>query len=163
MFVISDHYSPISIPPTTMSSYTSYSPLETRQIGKELARTLTGGDIIILKGELGAGKTAFTKGIAEGLGVTNEVKSPTFTLMSVYHVPNHETIKEMVHVDTYRLNTFEEILEIGIEEYLGRQDTLMIIEWPEKVDRLLENKKIIIVAIKQENETERTITIETRW
>ena len=146
-----------------MSAYTSYSTHETRTIGKELARTLTGGDIIILKGELGAGKTAFTKGIAEGLGVKNEVTSPTFTLMSVYQVPNHETIKEMVHVDTYRLNTFEEILEIGIEEYLGKQDTLMIIEWPEKVDKLLDNKKLIVVAIKQENETERTITIETRW
>lgn len=143
-----------------MSTYTSHSAHETKAIGKELARTLVGGDIVILKGELGAGKTAFTIGIAEGLGIKKEVTSPTFTLMSFYPVENHETIKKLVHVDTYRLETYEELLEIGIEDYLGKSDTLTIIEWPEKVDKLLENKKIIIVILEAGVTTERKITIE---
>lgn len=143
-----------------MSTHISHSAHETKAIGKELARTLVGGDIIILKGELGAGKTAFTKGIAEGLEVEKEVTSPTFTLMSVYLV-KHETIKELVHVDTYRLETYEELLEIGIEEYLGKPDTVTIIEWPEKVEKLLENRKMIVVTLKAGTTTERTITIET--
>ncbi len=142
-----------------MSTHISHSAHETKEIGKELARTLTGGDIIILKGELGAGKTAFTKGIAEGLGIEKEVMSPTFTLMSVYPV-DHDTIKELVHVDTYRLETYEELLEIGIEDYLGKLDTLTIIEWPEKVDKLLENRKLTVVTLTAGTTTERTITIE---
>ncbi len=143
-----------------MSTHISHSAHETKEIGKELARTLEGGDIIILKGELGAGKTAFTKGIAEGLGIEKEVMSPTFTLMSVYPV-DHETIKELVHVDTYRLETYKDLIEIGIEEYLGRPDTLTIIEWPEKVEKLLENKKLIVVTLTAGTTTERKITIET--
>ena len=139
----------------------SHSAHETKEIGKELARTLSGGDIVILKGQLGAGKTAFTKGIAEGLNIEKEVTSPTFTLMSVYQVHNHDTIKELVHVDTYRLETYEELLEIGIEEYLGKPDTLTIIEWPEKVDKLLENKKMTVVTLVAGTTTERKITIET--
>lgn len=144
-----------------MSTYISHSAQETKQIGKELARTLSGGDIVILKGQLGAGKTAFSKGIAEGLNIKKEVTSPTFTLMSVYTVENHETIKELIHVDTYRLETYEELLEIGIEDYLGKPDTVTIIEWPEKVDKLLENKKMTLVTLTAGTTTERTITIET--
>jgi len=139
----------------------SHSAHETKEIGKELARTLSGGDIVILKGQLGAGKTAFTKGIAEGLNIEKEVTSPTFTLMSVYQVPNHDTIKELIHVDTYRLETYEELLEIGIEDYLGKPDTLTIIEWPEKVDKLLENKKMTVVTLVAGATTERKISIET--
>ncbi len=143
-----------------MTELNSHSAHETREIGKELARTLTGGDIIILKGDLGAGKTALTKGIAEGLHIEKEVTSPTFTLMSVYQVPNHETIKELVHVDTYRIETYEELLEIGIEDYLEKLDTLTIIEWPEKVDKLLLDRQMIIVSIEHGNATERIIRIE---
>ncbi len=143
-----------------MSAHISHSAHETKNIGKDLARTLAGGDIVILKGQLGAGKTAFTKGIAEGLGIEKEVTSPTFTLMSVYPVKNHETIKELVHVDTYRVETYEELLEIGIEEYLGKTDSLTIIEWPEKVDKILKDKKIIIVTLTAGTTTERTIVIE---
>ncbi len=143
-----------------MQTHISHSTLETRTIAKDLVRTLHGGDILILKGPLGAGKTAFSKGIAEGLSITKEVTSPTFTLMNVYPVDNHETIKELVHVDTYRLETYEELLEIGIEEYLGRPDTITIIEWPEKVERLLENRKVTLVTFTPGPMTERTITIE---
>lgn len=146
-----------------MPTHLSHSTHETRDIGKELARTLVGGDIVVLKGELGAGKTAFTKGIAEGLKIAKEVTSPTFTLMSVYPIENHATIKELVHVDTYRLETYEELLEIGIEEYLGKPNILTIIEWPEKVDKLLENKKMIIVTLEAGATTERKITIETTY
>lgn len=143
-----------------MPTYITHSTHETRAIGKDLAKILQGGDILILKGPLGAGKTAFTKGIAEGLGITKEVTSPTFTIMSVYEVPGHDTIKEFVHVDTYRVESYEELLEIGFDEYLGKQDTITIIEWPEKVEKLLEHKKMTLVTFVQGPMTERTITIE---
>ncbi len=143
-----------------MPTYITHSTHETRAIGKDLAKILQGGDILILKGPLGAGKTAFTKGIAEGLGITKEVTSPTFTIMSVYEVPGHDTIKEFVHVDTYRVESYEELLEIGFDEYLGKQDTITIIEWPEKVEKLLENRKLVVITFAAGTTTERTITIE---
>ncbi len=143
-----------------MQTHITHSTLETRTIAKDLVKTLHGGDILILKGPLGAGKTAFTKGIAEGLGITKEVTSPTFTLMSVYEVPGHGTIKEFVHVDTYRVESYEELLEIGFDEYLGRPDTVTVIEWPEKVEKLLENKKVTLITFTAGPTTERTITIK---
>lgn len=102
-------------------------------IAGELAHELAGGDVVLLSGELGAGKTTFTKALATALGVQTTVTSPTFTLMNVYPVSGHPTIHELVHVDTYRIERSEELEEIGLAEYLGRPDTLCVIEWPEKI------------------------------
>ncbi len=140
--------------------YLSSSNDETLEIGKQIASTLQGGDIVLLYGELGAGKTTLTKGIANGFGITEDITSPTFTLMNIYPVQNNPAgIQTLVHIDTYRLENAQELLDIGVEDYLGNPDTVMIIEWPEKIESLVKNKKIISVYLNHvENET-RKITI----
>ncbi|MBI2037667.1 MAG: tRNA (adenosine(37)-N6)-threonylcarbamoyltransferase complex ATPase subunit type 1 TsaE [Candidatus Magasanikbacteria bacterium] len=139
---------------------------ETAAFGKELTAKLTGGTIVLLSGDLGAGKTALTKGIAKGFGIKNEITSPTFTLMNVYQI-NKKTsqIKTLVHIDTYRLKDEKELIEIGAEDYLGKDNTVCIIEWPEKISKLLQNtnvkkNKIISISIEhQPNSNQRKISL----
>ena len=94
-------------------------------VGEKLAARLQPGDVILLLGDLGAGKSELTRGIARGLGVTDTVTSPTFTILNVYEsgkVP-------LYHFDWYRLNGTEELYEMGLDEYLGG-DGIAVIEWP---------------------------------
>jgi tRNA threonylcarbamoyladenosine biosynthesis protein TsaE len=114
------------------------SPKETFEYGKKLAAKLNGGDILLLSGELGAGKTSLIKGAAKGLDIKQEITSPTFTLMNIYEIGNKKLeIKKLIHIDTYRLKDEKELLEIGVEDYLGKPDTVCVIEWPEKISNLL--------------------------
>jgi len=117
--------------------------------GRELASSLNGGDILLLEGDLGAGKTTLTKGIAQGLGISDDIVSPTFTLMNMYDVRNSKDtkLKKMIHIDTYRLEDEDQLLEIGVEDYMGQVDTIMIIEWPEKLKTLLHGKKVTRIVI----------------
>lgn len=145
-----------------MSIIKTKSNLETINLGEKIASNFNGGDIILLKGELGSGKTTLVKGIAKFLKINpNDITSPTFTLMNVYPVTDNTNIKSMVHIDTYRLDDEKELLDIGIEDYLGKPDTICLIEWPEKINKLLENKKTIKIMIENENETDRNITIQS--
>jgi tRNA threonylcarbamoyladenosine biosynthesis protein TsaE len=109
---------------------TTHSPFETAELGRKLAGRLEPGSVLLLIGDLGAGKTAFVRGLAEGLGIPPEdVSSPTFTLIQEYRggrVP-------LIHVDLYRLNDAREIEELGLEE-LGLTSVLAI-EWAEKLPR----------------------------
>jgi tRNA threonylcarbamoyladenosine biosynthesis protein TsaE len=105
---------------------------ETLRFGERLGRELQRGDVVALFGDLGAGKTALVKGIARGLGITQEVTSPTFTLVHEYaggRLP-------LFHVDLYRLNNLEQALAIGIEEYWNGPGVTAI-EWSEKIESLL--------------------------
>ncbi len=122
--------------------------------GTELAKDFKGEDIVLLHGDLGAGKTTITKGIAKGLGIDNTIVSPTFSIMNIYHVstkaPKHNStqkINTLMHIDTYRLEHEDDLIEIGVEDYLGRPDTITIIEWPEKIEDLLKDKKVINITI----------------
>lgn len=138
------------------------SPQETFAYGKKLAAKLKDGDILLLSGELGAGKTALVKGIAKGLGVKQKIISPTFALMNVYNIKTlkQRNIKIFVHIDTYRLKDRKELIEIGAEDYLGKPDTICAIEWPEKIPNLLKNKKTISVFLEHGNQpNERKIKI----
>ncbi len=131
---------------------------ETKQFGMELAQKLHGGDVLCLYGELGAGKTALTKGLAFGLGITAEITSPTFTLMNIYEINNKQlVISKLVHIDTYRLKDEEDLLDIGVEDYLGAPDTVCVVEWPEKIEGLLVGKKIIKIEIEHSGDNERKI------
>src|SRR5262245_22174129 len=109
-------------------TYITNSESETAGVGRDLAATLTRGSVVLLKGELGAGKTAFVRGLAEGLGVDpDEVSSPTFTLIQEYRggrVP-------LFHVDLYRLNDPREVDDLGLEEMA--LEGILAIEWPEKL------------------------------
>lgn len=109
---------------------TTRSEEETSAVGRELAATLSAGDIVLLYGDLGAGKTAFVRGLAEGLGVSrDEVSSPTFTLVQEYRGGR----LPLFHVDLYRLNDPREIDDLGLEEIAA--DGVLAIEWAEKIPR----------------------------
>ena len=110
----------------------SHSPTETFDYGRQLASELRPGNILALTGELGAGKTCLVKGIAAGLGIAQDVTSPTFTLIHEYRGGR----LPLYHVDLYRLDTIADAVGIGIEEYLP-SDGVTVIEWAEKIEPLL--------------------------
>lgn len=103
----------------------THSPSETRALGQRLARLLRPGDVLLLYGDLGAGKSELTRGIARGLGVTGPVASPSFTILNVYD----EGRIPLYHFDWYRLHGAEELYEMGMDEYLGG-DGVAVVEWP---------------------------------
>jgi tRNA threonylcarbamoyladenosine biosynthesis protein TsaE len=105
---------------------------ETIAFGEQFASELRAGDVIALRGELGAGKTCLVKGIARGLGIAQEVTSPTFTLIHEYRGGR----LPLYHVDLYRLDGVEAAVGIGIEEYLGGNG-VTVVEWAEKIESLL--------------------------
>jgi len=137
------------------------SPKETEEVGKNLVKELKGGDIVLLNGDLGAGKSTFVKGIAMGLKIKRTINSPTFTLMNVYTLDKEiNKIKKLIHIDTFRLKDGEALLEIGAKDYVGQKDTLTLIEWPEKVQKLIKDKAIIEIDFIQSEENIRKIVVK---
>jgi tRNA threonylcarbamoyladenosine biosynthesis protein TsaE len=123
--------------------YIAKNESETVSIGRNIANMLNAGDILCLYGDLGAGKTTLVKGVARGLGIKKQITSPTFALMNIYPIKP----AKLVHVDTYRLKDEQELVDIGIEDYLGASDAICIIEWPEKMKKLLKKKKTLKIEI----------------
>lgn len=109
----------------------SYNEQETRALGQEFAANLHGGEILAISGNLGAGKTQFCQGLAKGLGVKENVNSPTFNILRVYEI-RRGIIKRFVHVDAYRLQSEADLAAIGIYDYFS-PDTIIAIEWPENI------------------------------
>ena len=131
------------------------SPEETGALGRKVGECLKGGEVILLHGDLGAGKTLFTKGVAQGLGASGKtaVVSPTFTLVNVY-----EARLDIVHVDLYRLG-FDEVFELGLEDYMDREH-VMVVEWAEKAEGFFSGA-LIEVTFQYEGEASRRITMDT--
>jgi len=128
-------------------------------LGKKLAAKFKPGDIILLSGNLGAGKTTLTKGVAQYFGIKKAITSPTFSLLNLYEVQKSKNpkVKSLVHIDTYRLENEEKLIEIGAEDYLGAPDTICLIEWPEKLKTLLRGEKIIKIEIEHDNEGRKVV------
>jgi len=129
------------------------SPEETEAVGEALAKCLTPGAVIAYTGDLGAGKTAFTRGLARGLGAKDRVTSPTYTIVNEYlsgRLP-------LFHFDMYRLGSSEELFDIGWEDYLERGGVCAV-EWSENVEDAMEEP--IVVTIEKLGEDARRITIE---
>ena len=105
---------------------TTKSAAETRALGEKIASRLKPGDVLLLEGDLGAGKSELTRGIARGLGVTETVTSPSFTILNVYESGRCP----LYHFDWYRLESADELWELGMDEYLGG-DGVAVVEWPE--------------------------------
>jgi len=129
---------------------------ETFNLGKNFAAKLNGGEVLALSGNLGAGKTIFAKGLAAGLGVKEIITSPTFVIMKVYFLPKAENkIKNFVHIDCYRVSEPEAIEAIGAKEYFNRQDSIVLIEWAERIKKILPEKFIKIkISIVKNNQRE---------
>ena len=102
---------------------------ETAAAAAHLGARLTGGETLLLEGPLGAGKTAFVQGLAKALGAQAIATSPTFAILNTYPLA-HPTFTTLVHLDLYRLKKEEELLELGLEEWLGREDVIVAVEWP---------------------------------
>ncbi len=108
---------------------------ETQSLAKTILKTLSGGMVLALEGGLGSGKTTFTQGLARALNVRDKVTSPTFVLLKIYKT-KHPTIKRMVHIDAYRLRNGADLLAVGWQDYLN-QETLVVVEWADKVKEVL--------------------------
>ena len=133
---------------------TTYGPDETISLGKKLGRLLKPGDVVALYGELGAGKTVLTKGIARGLGVEADVHSPTFTL-----IHEHPGPIPLYHVDLYRLSSEQEVETLGLEEYIY-SDGVTVIEWANTARSLLPAERLDI-TLRMTGDTERELIFET--
>lgn len=109
---------------------------EMQRLAAEWADQLIDARIVLLQGELGAGKTTFTQGVAKALGVERPVKSPTYMLVNLHPV-KHEKIDQLVHVDLYRLGTVDatELKQIGLDDLLEDKRSLVMIEWPERLEK----------------------------
>ncbi len=131
----------------------THSPAETRDLGRRLARLLRPGDVLLLYGDLGAGKSELTRGIARGLGVTGPIASPSFTILNVYD----EGKMPLYHFDWYRLSSAEELYEMGMDEYLGG-DGVAVVEWPTQCPEAIPETNLTITLTPGEGDT-REITM----
>lgn len=118
--------------------YETFSPDETELIGKKLGENSKPGDVYCLNGDLGVGKTVFTKGFADGLGIAEHITSPTFTIVNEY-----SGRLKFYHFDVYRIEDEDEMYEIGLDEYLFGNGVCLI-EWAEKIKNLLPNNAVQI-------------------
>jgi len=123
--------------------YESFSEKDTLQLGSRLGKFCKAGDVILLNGDLGVGKTVFSKGIGGGLGIEEPISSPTFTILQVYE----EGRIPLYHFDVYRIADIEEMEEIGYEDYFYGKGVCLI-EWAEQIQEILPDKTIRVTITK---------------
>ena len=141
--------------------YITHSPEETIALGRELASQLAPPKLVVLRGELGAGKTTLVKGIAEGFQAAREedVTSPTFTLIHEYRGPK----VNVYHVDLYRVETERELATLGVDELLREERAVVLIEWGEKFPQF-ERLRDVEIRLERVGDTERRILLElSNW
>lgn len=137
-----------------MMQITTHSADETQALGQKLASRLAPGDVIAYFGDLGAGKTAFTRGLAQGLGITDPVTSPTYTIVNEYlsgRIP-------LFHFDMYRLSSSDELFDIGWEDYLSRGGVCAV-EWSKNVEDALQDAIRVTIEKDADEPDTRHITI----
>ena len=135
---------------------TSQSVAETIALGQKIAQVCKGGELIALIGELGVGKTHLIKGIAQGLdiGQTDDVTSPTFTLINEYPAR-----LSLIHIDAYRLDNADQLENLGFDEYVD-PDNVVVVEWADRVDTLINQYAPITIRMQHAGPTQRQIQIE---
>ncbi len=128
------------------STYNAKNLKETQKIAKRFASSLNGGEVVLLIGEMGSGKTTFTKEVFKALGYKGVVSSPTFTIMQEYHVRKFG----LLHYDLYRLENPEETYNFGIEENIKNRDinTILFVEWPERITKMLKGDFVVVQILK---------------
>lgn len=137
-----------------MQEFVTHSREETVAVGREFAKTLPAGALIAFTGGLGAGKTAFCQGLAEGLGCTDPVSSPTFAIVNYYRGP-----RPLAHFDLYRISTENDLCAAGFYDYLD-QGAIVAAEWSENFADLLAPEDPIYINIDRVDDTTRRITIK---
>jgi tRNA threonylcarbamoyladenosine biosynthesis protein TsaE len=132
--------------------YLTTSEKQTFNLAKKFSKQLKGGEVIGLIGELGAGKTIFVKGLAAGLRIKKNITSPTFVLMKIYKISDSRfQISDFIHLDAYRIKSAKDLINIGVEEYFNRPDVVTIIEWADRIKKILPKKTRFIKIINQGN------------
>lgn len=137
-----------------MAEFITHSRAETVELGRKLAQHLTPGTLVCFTGSLGAGKTAFTEGLAAGLGCTDPVSSPTFAIVNYYRGP-----RPLAHFDLYRISSQEDLETAGLYDYLD-EGAVVAAEWSENFADLLALEHPVRVDIRHAGGDERIITIE---
>jgi tRNA threonylcarbamoyladenosine biosynthesis protein TsaE len=127
---------------------------ETHALGRRIAALLRGGDVVVLDGGLGAGKTVFAKGVAVGLGIEEPVVSPTFTVVREY-----AAVIPLVHVDVYRLDQLQELHDLGFDDLLG-DDAVTLVEWGNRVSALLPADRLDVRLEAGDTDDERVVSIQ---
>ncbi len=135
--------------------YITHSEKETKNLAKDLAKKISFG-VITLSGDLGAGKTTFVQGFAQGLGIEEKIISPTFVLIRQHLIPKLK--KVLYHIDLYRLEEIKDLNTIGLNEIISDENNIVLIEWAEKILSLLPNN-IIKINIEKIDQNSRKITI----
>ena len=133
--------------------FTSHSEEDTRNLGREFSVTLSGGNVVLLFGDLGAGKTVFVRGVCEAFGISG-VRSPSFTLINEYESPDGLLI---IHADLYRLDP-DGVSATGLDEYAGDDSAILFVEWPERWPNPPADS--VRIYFESTSENERTIRIE---
>lgn len=131
---------------------------ETWAVARRFASELKAGDVVCLEGDLGAGKTTFTQGLAAALGVSGRVTSPTFCIVQE-HRSSCPTAPFLVHMDLYRLKSEDDVLAVGWEDYLS-DGAILVVEWPERAGSLIPSNARHVILTQDESESARRIDIK---
>lgn len=138
---------------------------QTQKFAKELAQRITReklakqAKIILLRGDLGAGKTTFTQGFLRGLGVKSKITSPTFVISKTYNLKS-KTYTKVYHIDAYRIKNPKEILDLGWKEIISNPGNIVLIEWPERISKIISGNYIRIILKHGKKENIRTLQIK---
>ena len=136
----------------------THSPEETRALARKIAQNTPNGTVFSLDGDLGAGKTVFASGFAQGLGITESVSSPTFTIVQEY--PYEKGM--FYHLDLYRIDGPDAALAFGIDEFLFDPEALALVEWPVRIDGLFPEGTVYVKILRTEEEERRHIIVERK-
>ncbi|PIS05071.1 MAG: tRNA (adenosine(37)-N6)-threonylcarbamoyltransferase complex ATPase subunit type 1 TsaE [Candidatus Buchananbacteria bacterium CG10_big_fil_rev_8_21_14_0_10_42_9] len=152
-----------------MKKFISNSPKDTKRFGHNLVNKLRPGTAVALSGDLGAGKTTLVQGVAEALGIKNQITSPTFTLMDIYPVRSKDSngvnsakssiFETLVHIDCYRLDSPKEFGEFGAMDYINDPKSLVIVEWANKIKQHLPKDAVWLNLKLGQSERQRVITL----
>ena len=137
-------------------TYKTYSAEDTIALGREIGRRLHGGEVIAYRGGLGAGKTTITRGISEGMGLGDEVTSPTFALVNEYRKKDCQI--SLIHFDMYRITSGQDLETTGFFDYLD-DESVLAVEWSENIEEELPDERIIVTLERVDDDT-RKITID---
>lgn len=128
-----------------------------REFVQKLSPQASGATVLGLYGDLGAGKTSFTQGLAQALGVSDTVVSPTFVIEKIYTLENQK-FSHLIHIDAYRIEKVEEMLHLGWKEIIANKENLIIVEWPELIDSIMPPH--ITIRLTHVSENEREVSIQ---